>query len=670
MITREIGWNSGMSFGISVIVDMFIVIVILAIIVPQFQKRLKLWKIGKNEKRSDKIGKRIYSAIINGIFQKSGLKQIGPGIIHAFLFWGFIVLFIGTSLIFIQEYLTNLLFGYHFLKGNFYLFFSFCMDIAGILAIIAVIIFAVRRYVLKPSFLDNKPEDIIALSLLFSVLVSGFLVEAGRIAVSSPPFERWSFVGWAVASILPASKLIHRIFWWIHIGLSTLFMVTLFSTKFRHIFLTWSNQFFQNLEVDKKGAIQPISKELFETAESFGIAELEDMTWKQIFDGDACIRCGRCQMACPASQTEKVLSPKELMQKIKSHWIAKGPNLLSQKKDEKINGKKLTGKVITPEEIWDCTNCRSCEEVCPAFIEHVSIITQMRQNLVMVEGNIPVELQDALTKLENQGNPWGLGNHTRADWAKDLNVPLITDTPDAEILLYLGCAGSFADRNQKVSVALVNILQNAGIKFATLGNEEPCCGDPARRAGNEYLFQIMAETNIELFKSRSITKILTPCPHCFHMFKKEYAMLGARFEVVHHSDYLNELINTGRLKIKKTGNRQVTYHDSCLLGRYNNIYGSPRSILNNLGYTIYEMKRHRENSFCCGAGGARMWMEEDKDKRVNIARSKEAIETGAEIMVTACPYCMTMFKDGLDELDPSKKSLDIAECIEEKIIHK
>lgn len=670
MITREIGWNNGLNFAQTAVIDILIGLTVIAVIIYQLRKRFPLWKIGKPENRFGDIGKRIYTAIVNGFFQKSALKDFGPGIIHAFLFWGFVVLFIGTTIIFFQEYFIGPFLGIHFFEGNFYLFFSFCMDLFGLLALIAVVAFAIRRYLLKPARLDNKPEDAVALILLFLILVTGFLLEASRLACEAPDFEKWSFVGWTLKALLPDSEIVHRVLWWIHLIFSVWFLLILFSSKFLHIFLTWSNQYFRNLDQEKIGAIKPIPQEEFETAENFGLSGLGDLTWKQIFDTDACMRCGRCQNVCPASNTNKALSPKELVQEINLHWRDQAPALSAKDKKEAESSKKLNGEIVSTEETWDCTNCRHCEEVCPAFIEHVSLITGLRQNLVMVEGDIPGELQDTLTKLENQGNPWGLGGHTRGDWAKDLSIPQVSAAPDAEVILYIGCAGSFSDRNQMISKALVKVLQVAGIKFAMFGAQEVCCGDPARRAGNEYLYQMMAEANMEMFDSHRDKKIVTLCAHCFHMFKKEYPLLGKKqkYNIFHHSDYIDHLLKQGSLKVKSGQNQtRTTFHDSCFLGRYNDLYEPSRSILGNLGIDILEMKRQRNNSFCCGAGGARMWMEEDKDKRVNIARTKEALATNADRIVTACPYCMTMFKDGLDEIDNTKRCVDIAECVAESL---
>jgi len=681
LITREIGWNVGLPYWLMISMDLAIFFVVVTIITIKIRRRRVLWKIGKAENRTDRIGERIQSMLSQGLMQRALLKERYPGLLHAMLFFGFVVLFLGTSLIVIQEYVTGLLFHWHFLQGKFYLFFSFMMDLFGLIALIAVVLFALRRYRQKPARLDNKPEDGTALILIFLVLLTGFLVEGARFAVQAPQ-ERWSFMGWLLGFIMPNSAAWHRVFWWVHLILAVWFMLAIVSGKLLHIITSWANQFFRNLDEKTKGAVKPIPAEEFETAESFGVGQLEDLTWKQIFDSDACTRCGRCQDACPAFAAHKPLSPKKLMQDVKTHWLEIAPALAAAK--AKINGdgqtasnsaevarKALNGEVISPEETWACTNCRACVEACPVFIEHVDLITGLRQNLVLVQGQMPAELQDTLRKFETQGNPWGMGPHQRLNWAQDLKLPLIKDAPDAEILFYVGCAGAFADRNQKVSLAFVQVLQAAGVKFAVLGEEEKCCGDTVRRAGNEYLFQMMARENIELFKQYHVKKIVTTCPHGYHTFKKEYPAFDGHFEVFHHTEYLKKLIDEGRLKVDAGRWQQsFTFHDSCFLGRYNDIYQPGRDVLRQLGGRLLEMEKSRHHSFCCGAGGARMWLEEEKDQRVNLIRTQHALATGAQAVVSACPYCLTMIQDALDELQPEIKCHDLAELAASALINR
>ncbi|KPK74557.1 MAG: hypothetical protein AMJ79_13795 [Phycisphaerae bacterium SM23_30] len=682
MITREIGWNSGLPHWLLIVMDIVLFLAIAGVVVYKLRKRTALWRIGKPDKRTDQLGRRIKSALTEGLFQRAVLKDRYPGILHAMLFFGFVVLFIGTSLLVVQEYIATPIFDWYFFQGNFYIVYSFLLDLFGLLALAAVVLFTVRRYVQKPARLDNQSEDSYALILLFLVLLSGFLVEGARLAVEGDdkPYEKWSFVGWVLGAVLPRSKPLHMILWWVHLALAVWFLVVIVGGKFIHIITSWANQFFRDLDEQSKGAIKPIPAEEFETAESFGIARLEDLTWKQIFDTDACTRCGRCQDACPAFNTRKPLSPKKLMQDIKIHWLEVAPALAAAKaktsgdrqsasNGAEIERKAINGEVVLAEETWACTNCRACVEVCPVFIEHVDVITGLRQNLVMAEGQMPNELQDTLRKLETQGNPWGMGSHQRLDWAKGLEAPLIKDTSDTEILYFVGCAGAFADRNQKVAQSFVKVLKAAGVKFAVLGEEEQCCGDTARRAGNEYLFQMTARQNIELFKQYNIKTIVTTCPHGYHTFKKEYPAFEGKYEVYHHTEYLMELLEQGRLKIDASRIKQrLTYHDSCFLGRYNDVYEPARQVLRRLGGRLVEMEKTRHHSFCCGAGGARMWLEEEKDQRVNMVRTEQALATGAEGVVTACPYCLTMIQDGLDELKPEHKCRDVAELVEAALV--
>lgn len=671
-ITREIGWNVGLSSTGLVLLDLFIAVVVVAVLGYFIARRLPLWKIGKSEQRTDHIGKRLSHVIVNGLMQKALLREPYPGLVHSMLFFGFVALFIGTTIIFIQEYFARPIFNWHFFQGNFYIIYSFVLDLFGVLAVLAVVLFAIRRYVQKPERLDRKPVDALVLLLVFLVLVTGFLVEASRLAINAPEFEKWSFIGWNLAKILPAEAALHRAFWWTHLVFSVGLMLYIVPSSLIHIITAAANLFFAKIDKTTRGAMQPIPTEVFETAESFGVGRLEDFSWKQIFDSDACTRCGRCQDQCPAWLTTKPLSPKKLVQDLKTHWLELGPKILAagingnNDNPGTTNGRKtLIGEVFLPAEIWACTNCRACVEACPVGIDQVDMINDLRRHLVMDAGDFPNELQVTLRNMENQGNPWGLGAHQRGDWAKNLEVPLMNVNPGAEYLFYVGCAAAYNPRAEKVAKAFINILKTAGVNFAILGQEEQCCGDTARRAGNEYLFQMMAEMTIETFKRYNVQKIITTCPHGYHTFKKEYPQFGVHYQVFHHTEFIEKLVNEGKLKPDKSQlPGTFTWHDSCFIGRYNDIYQAPRMVLQRAGVSLTEMKRNRNNGFCCGAGGARMWLEEEKDQRVNIARVKEAVATRAENIALSCPYCMTMFEDAIKELETDMKVYDIAEVVE------
>jgi len=411
-----------------------------------------------------------------------------------------------------------------------------------------------------------------------------------------------------------------------------------------------------------------------ENRETFGVTKIEEFTWKQLLDLYACTECGRCQVNCPAYLTQKPLSPWKMIHDLKGHLKKKGPELL--KKNGKKEGEeepailttKLAGEVIPEDVIWSCTTCMGCQQACPVFIEHIHKIIDMRRTLVLDESSMSPEVQRCFTNMENNSNPWGIGFASRADWAKDLQVKTMGEDSSVDYLLWVGCAGSFDDRNKKVTTALVKILKSADVNFAILGTEEKCCGETARRMGNEYLAQMMIQENVEILNNYNVKKIITMCPHCMNSLKKDYPQFGGNYEVVHHSEFIHELIKNGKIKTKTPVNTSMTYHDSCYLGRHNEIYSSPREILKSVsGIKLLEMERSGEKSFCCGAGGGRMWMEEHIGTRINETRTEDALKTGAEKICTACPYCLTMFEDGLKTKQKELKVMDLAEVLEQAL---
>ncbi|GAB4171930.1 MAG: heterodisulfide reductase-related iron-sulfur binding cluster [Calditrichia bacterium] len=666
-ITREIFWNTGLSETGMIILDVIVFLSILGFFTYHFLKRMKLYRIGKPFEIKSSPALRLKQLMSQAILQKALLREKLAGLAHVMLYTGFIVLFIGTVLISIREYITIPLLDYDFYVGNFYIIYSFLLDLFGLLAIIGTVIFAIRRFITRPEKLTYNSTFSIVLIWIFVVLITGFLVEGARIAVHQPDFEKWSFVGWFLASFLPTSVGLHQILWWVHFVASIGLIFYIVPSTLRHIFVSSANQFYSESKLEPKGAMKPIDPEEFETAETFGVATIEDLTWKQLLNADACTNCGRCQDVCPAWNTNKPLSPKQIMVKTYDYWLKQGPVKI-RKTDENGNSsieiEEIVPNYITADEIWACTNCRACVESCPVGIDQVEIINDVRRNLVMVRGEMPESLEVTMRNMETQGNPWGLGSHRKEEWSKDLGVPLLREKGSCEVLFYVGCAGAFNDRNQMVTRAMAKILNAAGVDYAILGEEEKCCGDQARRAGNEYLFQMMAMENIELFNRYGIKTIVTTCPHGYHTFKKEYPQFDGNFEVYHHTEFIPKLVKENKLVLN---NRKIegffTYHDSCFLTRYNGIYDEPREILNSLGIHIKELPRAKENNFCCGAGGARMWMEEEVDQRVNIARSKEIMESGADKVALGCPFCMTMISDGLKEFDESKEVLDFAEII-------
>jgi len=629
-------------------------------------RKIRLWKIGKKENRHDQIWRRIGTKLYYGALQVRNLEKIFPGTIHLFIFWGFVILFIGTLIIFLQEDITLPIFNYNFFQGNFYLWYSFILDTFGLLAVVGVLLALYRRLFLRPQSLDNKPEDFLCLYWLLLVLLSGFFNEGLRIAATNPDFERWSFAGWQIASgvkslgwEIGSIQTLHRISWWTHLFLAFGFIGYISYSKLLHIFASPLNIFFRSFE--PIGLIKPIPD--LENQETFGVSKLEEFTWKDLLDTDACTRCGRCEDNCPAWVSSKPLSPKKVILDLKNHLTEKG-NLLLKKKESNPE-KNLIGEVILEDELWACTTCGACMRVCPILIEHIPKIVEMRRNLVLMQSRFPPELSLFFKNLENNYNPWTIGFATRADWAKDLKVKLISEDKDVEYLHWVGCAGSFDDRVKKVSRALVNILNQAGINFGILGTEEYCCGDSARRSGNEYLAQILIQQNIEVFKKYDIKKVIVSCPHGYNTFKNEYPLFGYKLEVIHHTELILDLITKGKLSLGKKLNNKITYHDSCYLGRYNQIYDTPRKILKDLSSGLLEMELSKERGFCCGAGGGRMWLEEKLGQRINQMRLRQAQETGADVVATACPYCLTMLEDGIKELEiKDMKAQDLAEIVE------
>ncbi|MDI6725501.1 MAG: heterodisulfide reductase-related iron-sulfur binding cluster [Smithellaceae bacterium] len=648
----------------------------LAIFAWGVYRRFQQWQaLGKPEIRVDEAGRRIKRVLVDGLLQVRLFRDAYPGFMHGLLFFGFAVLFLGTALVATNYYIAAPL-GLAYLRGAFYLWFSLILEIFGLAALLGVILFTWRRYIQRPDRLayqekpDSTWEDGFILALIAVIVITGFLVEALRIHVTKAPWEVWSFVGYGLAGLFSgvgegSAKILHRVLWWSHAVLSLGFVAYIPYSRLIHIITSPANQFLSSLK--PMGHLEPIAD--FENAETFGVGTIEEFTWKQIFDADSCTRCGRCQDGCPAYLSGKPLSPKKLIQDLKTFWLARSRETIAAREKGEAppaSEKTLAGEVIDLHELWACTNCMYCMEHCPVFIEHVPKIIDMRRFKVLTEADFAPELQLTCRNLENNSNPWGVGAHLRAEWAADLEIKTLAEDSQVEYLFYAGCAGSFDDRGKKVSAALAKIMKAAGISFGILGAEEGCCGDSALRAGNEYLFQSLAQTNIETMNGYGVRKIITACPHGLNTMKKEYPHFGGRYEVFHHTEILARLLSEGRITLRKNLPGLFTYHDSCFLGRYNGIYEAPRQLLNGIpGVKTVEMARRRTRSFCCGAGGGRMWMEEDQGERINDLRTDEAIAVSATGIVVACPFCLTMMADGIKDRGKEEMmaACDIAELI-------
>lgn len=573
----------------------------------------------------------------------------------------FFLLFIGTLLIVIQADFTDLLFDVVFLKGWFYLIFSLILDIAGLVAIAMLGGLLVRRYLVHPDGLDSKMDDALMHGLLFSILVTGFLIEASRMAVTelgvNNDLTLWSPVGLLLAkAILPLGTTnlmaLHKILWWLHLVLAMAFISTIPFTKFRHLVTTTLNGYFANR--GPTGNLTTLDLE-DESVEQFGARQITDLTWKDIFDSDACTQCKRCQDRCPAYATDKPLSPMHLITTLGEAALQTPDCDLLEK--------------VGRDVIWSCTTCRACEDICPASNEHVRKIVELRRNLVLMEGEFPGdEVMGAMEQAEVNGNPLGMGYAGRADWAAELGIQPLSENSDVDIVYFVGCYASFDKRNIKVAKAFIKICQAAGIKVGILGKEEKCCGEPMRKMGNEYLYQSLAMENIELLGSYDVHKIVTTCPHCYNTLAKDYRELGLTAEVVHHTTFLEELMHNGRLKNVKA-DFTCTYHDSCYLGRYNEIYQPPRDLISNAGGTIMEMARNRDQGFCCSGGGGRILAEEKLGSRINVKRVEMALDTGSDLLLANCPFCLTMFEDGIKGANAEEKmrTRDIAEVLAEQL---
>ena len=507
------------------------------------------------------------------------------------------------------------------------------------------------------------------------VAVSGFVVEGLRIAATeletSPEWAAWSPGGYLVALGLRGlgqSALLswHQVTWWLHVilALGAIIYVSLTWNRLWHIIVSPLNVFFRNLEA--RGALVPID---MEAAETFGVDRIQNFTWKHLLDLDACTRCGRCQDSCPAYLSGKPLSPKKVIQDLRGHLVERVPALRKRKTEEETpeeNG-RMIGGVVVEDEIWNCTTCHACQEVCPVYVEPMVKLIEMRRNLVMERATIPETGEGALKCLETRGHPWRGTTLSRTDWAEGLEVKTLADDSDVDLLFWVGCTEALEERSTRVAQAIVGILKTAGVNFGILGAEEICCGDPARRLGNEYLFQMQAQQNIELLNNYGIKRIVTGCPHCYNTLKNEYPQFGGAFEVLHHTEMITGLIEEGRLTGIKGMSGLVTYHDSCYLGRYNGIYDAPRQVLRRLGgVKLVEMARNLEHGFCCGAGGGHLWLEEQKTgERINEMRTEQALTTKAGVIATACPYCLQMFEDGIQtkEAAESVRAMDIAELV-------
>jgi Fe-S oxidoreductase/nitrate reductase gamma subunit len=654
---------------------MFYVVVaaFLGISIMLFAQRARSWERGTWESRSGDFKRRLHR-FIEGVSMRTVAEDRASGMMHAMIYYGFIVLFIGTVILEIDHLLPV---QYKFLQGTFYEGYSAVLDAAAIVYLVGIAWAAVRRYVVKPWRIRSKtrPEDAWILLTLAAIGITGLATEAARIAlVGQPSFEKWSFIGYPLSFLVPQASAsgIHQLFWISHVAAFVAFLVILPVTKLRHMITTPADLALSSRE-RTKGAMREVPNLMEATdIETIGAATVAEFTWKQLFDTDACTICGRCTSVCPANITGKPLDPREIVLKLGTvaSMSAAPPQSPPVGVDTAITvTSDNVFQLITPEELWSCTTCRACDQICPADIEIVDKILDMRRYLSLMEADFPSELGKSYVSMENSSNPYGVDQNTRGDWTdaldfevKRLDEPGVT----AEYLMWVGCAGSFDDRNRNVTIATAKLLHKAGIDFGILGSKELCTGDPARRTGNEYVFQGLALQNIETLNDLGVDKIVTQCPHCFNTLGNEYPQFGGEYEVMHHSELLSSLVEDGRLTPTSSG-ETIVFHDPCYLGRYNDTFLAPRTIVEATGIKV-EMVRNGTDSFCCGAGGGKFWFEEHTGKKVNIERTQEAVSTDAEVIATGCPFCYVMLDDGVKEIGADEQVIvqDIAMLLDQQ----
>ncbi|NQV06321.1 respiratory nitrate reductase subunit gamma [bacterium] len=621
-----------------------------------FAIRARNWERGAPERRSGQWGER-FKALVKALSLKSVLEDRAAGLMHALIYWGFVLLLFGTIIVEIDHLLPGNL---KFVEGAFYQGFSLVLDVAALMLIGGLIWAAVRRYLTPPLRIATKtrPEDAVILVVLGLVATSGLIVEAVRIAAAGrPAFEVWSFAGYGLSYLVPDSAVagVHQVSWVFHAVTFCAFLIVLPVTKLRHALTSPVNMVLSARE-RPVGAMRPIPNLMEATdIESIGAAAMADFTWKQLLDTDACTICGRCTSVCPANQTGKPLDPREIVLKLGTVAALTGDPVVSPPvgvdREITVTADSVFER-ITAAELWACTTCRACDDICPVDIEILDKILDMRRYLALMEGDFPSELGATFISMENSSNPYGMSQKERAAWTDEVDFEVkVVGEPGvtAEYLYWVGCAGSFDDRNKKVTIATARLLDEAGVDFAILGSAELCTGDPARRAGNEYVFQQLALQNIETLNDLGITKVITQCPHCFNTLANEYPQFGGEYEVIHHSQMLMQLIDEERI-VPRTGSGRITYHDPCYLGRHNDVFVAPRQVLQSITDEYVDMPRCGTDAFCCGAGGSRMWMEEQTGKKINIERTEEAVATGADQIATGCPFCYVMIDDGVKEI--------------------
>ena len=671
---------------------LFVLVIAFACFSFSAQRLYRFLRIGKDEPRWNDVGRRAWNLLSIGIAQRKILRDPVAGPLHALVFWGFVVLTVGSIEILASGVFPGLAFK-RWLPSGPYGLFVLSQEAFAIFVLIAVAILLYRRIIVKPARLQgdkvHSGDAILILSMIAGLMITLILASAfDRIVEPHLPMALQpvsSPVAMAFSWVSPDTALsIRDANWWAHALLLLVFLNYLPYSKHLHVIVSLPNTYLSNTSGPGiVGAMKPMDLEA--ETEQFGASDVTHLTWKNLLDGYSCTECGRCTSVCPANITGKALSPRKIVINTRERLSEVAPAiiggtdifaqpLLGSVAPEVQQNRRLTDTYITEEELWACTSCRACVYECPVSIDQLEIINELRRGLVLTESRFPEEVQPAFESMERNGSPWAFQPADRGKWAEGLDIPTMAELASRgerpDILFWVGCMGSFDDRAKKVTVAFARILKAAGVRFAILGQEESCHGDPARRMGNEYLYQMLAKQAIDTLNGYGVTTVVTSCPHCFHQIGNEFPQLGGAFDVVHHSEFLSRLLAEGRVPLSEDGQGLVVaYHDSCYLGRYNDVYDGPRDTIRRAlpVVTLAEPPRTRDRGLCCGAGGGRMFMEERVGKRINVERTEELLATGAETLAVACPFCLTMISDGARALGSEAPVQDIAEIVANRL---
>ncbi len=635
------------------------------------------------EGRADRVGERLKRLFSIGLGQQRLLFEPGAGWMHVGIFFGFLAVSLRTVTLIGRGFDEHFhLPGFGGAVGDVY---ALLKDLFAVIVVLAVAVGLWRRLVTRPSRLHLNLEGVLILLWIASLMLTDLFGDAALFALEPAHREAgWAFASAALAGVFsgmdPAVVASwHQAMFWSHVVLVLAFLNFLPFGKHFHVITALPSVY--TMKLNAPAAVERME---FEGRETFGVGKVEDFSWRRLLDMYSCTECGRCTVHCPTTVTGKPLQPRDLIVDERDHLYAIADELQNvgklkaagrtedaAKAAAAIERPALSGGVIDDDAVWACTTCGYCQTVCPVAIEHIDHVVDQRRYLMMTEARMEPALTNAVRGLETNSNPWNAASAAREDWIGDLEVPRLRDKGSVEVLLFVGCAGAYDERNKDVLRSFCRLLNKAGVDYAVLGTEEGCCGDPARRMGHEYLFEMQAQQNVQTFMKYDVKTVVTACPHCFSMIANEYPQYDLQdVEVVHHTELLAALIREGRLKVRKDAVAKTTYHDSCYLGRHNGVYDAPREIVDALGLERVEMPRHGREGFCCGAGGARMFMEETLGDRINQVRVEEAAGTGAAEVGTACPFCLTMIGDGIKETDrqDSMKALDLAELVERHLV--